>query len=140
MLSCLTQPYSLAVFITSNIFGTVFQVGALPIVVLAPLGAVSLLWNALFARFLLGDVFTRYMVLGTVLITGGAILIAIFGVVPEPTHRLEDLVRLFGRTEWVVFSSVLGAIVLVVLAIVCALSHSFRLNTTVDRSSHFRAT
>ncbi|KAL7413920.1 hypothetical protein BDY24DRAFT_386882 [Mrakia frigida] len=127
-----------AIFITSNILGTIFQVGALPIVVLAPLGAVSLLWNALFARFMLGDVFTRWMVLGssrhlsfpspdleltspsflltgTILITGGAILIAIFGVVPEPTHSLEDLVRLFGRTHWVVFLSVLGGVVLVVL-------------------------
>lgn len=54
-----------SIFITSNVLGTIFQVGALPIVVLAPLGAVSLLWNALFARLLLGDVFTRYMVLGS---------------------------------------------------------------------------
>jgi hypothetical protein len=54
-----------AIFITSNVLGTIFQVGALPIVVLAPLGAVSLLWNALFARFMLGDVFTPWMVLGT---------------------------------------------------------------------------
>lgn len=75
------------IFITSNILGSVFQIGALPIVVLAPLGAVSwaavlegglsiagpvtysikqvsLLWNAFFARILLGDIFSRYLILG----------------------------------------------------------------------------
>lgn len=70
-----------AIFITSNILGSVFQIGALPIVILAPLGAVSipipvmvskliifcqvsLLWNALFAKFLLGDIFSRYLIIG----------------------------------------------------------------------------
>jgi hypothetical protein len=92
---------------------------------------------------MLGDVFTPWMVLGlsrlslpfsslpiltpprfagTILITGGAILIAIFGVVPEPTHSLEDLVRLFGRTQWVVFISILGAAVVAVLVIVSLFS------------------
>ena len=53
-----------AVFIVANIGGTVFQIGALPIVMLAPLGAVSLLYNALLARFILNDFFSRYMVIG----------------------------------------------------------------------------
>lgn len=53
-----------AIFIVANIGGTVFQIGALPIVMLAPLGAVSLLYNALLARFILDDFFSRYMVLG----------------------------------------------------------------------------
>lgn len=53
-----------AIFITSNILGSVFQIGALSITLLAPLGAVSLLWNAFFARILLGDVFSRYLILG----------------------------------------------------------------------------
>lgn len=54
-----------AIFITSNILGSVFQIGALSITLLAPLGAVSLLWNAFFARILLGDVFSRYLIFGT---------------------------------------------------------------------------
>lgn len=53
-----------AIFITSNILGSVFQIGALSITLLAPLGAVSLLWNAFFARILLGDVFSRYLIFG----------------------------------------------------------------------------
>ena len=44
--------------------GTLFQIGALPIVVLGPLGAVSLLWNAAFARLVLGDEFTVHLIVG----------------------------------------------------------------------------
>ncbi len=52
------------IFITANVAGTVFQIGALPIVMLAPLGAVSLLYNALLARILLNDIFSQYMIFG----------------------------------------------------------------------------
>lgn len=92
--------------------------GALPIVVLAPLGAVSLLYNSLFAKFLLGDVFTRWMGFGTVLITTGAVLIATFGVVEEPLLELAELLRLFARGEWWLFSSLVGGGVAIALAIV----------------------
>ncbi|CED83493.1 Uncharacterized conserved protein [Phaffia rhodozyma] len=112
-----------AIFITSNVLGTIFQVGALPIVVLAPLGAISLLWNALFARFLLGDSFTRFMILGTILITTGAILIATFGVVPEPSHTIDDLVRLFGRPQWTTYISILAAAVVLALVTSHILEH-----------------
>lgn len=106
-----------AIFITSNILGSVFQIASLPVVILAPLGAVSLLWNALFAKILLGDVFSRYMVLGTVLIAGGAVLIAIFGTVPEPTHSLEDLLKLFSRHTFVVYFSLLGSALGIILIV-----------------------
>lgn len=59
-----------AIFIVANIGGTVFQIGALPIVMLAPLGAVSLLYNALLARFILDDFFSRYMIAGELLKRG----------------------------------------------------------------------
>lgn len=84
------------------------QIASLPVAILAPLGAVSLLWNAFFARLLLGDAFSPWMVLGTLLIAGGAILIAIFGIVPEPTRSLEDLLELFSRPAFVVYFSLLG--------------------------------
>ncbi|KAG6842212.1 hypothetical protein C0991_000182 [Blastosporella zonata] len=84
-----------AIFISSNVIGSLVQVASLPVVILAPLGAVSLLWNAFFARIILGDVFSPWMILGTILIAGGAVLIAVFGIVPEPTRSLEDLLALF---------------------------------------------
>jgi drug/metabolite transporter (DMT)-like permease len=101
-----------AIFISSNIIGSLVQIASLPVVILAPLGAVSLLWNAFFARLLLGDVFSPWMVLGTLFIAGGAILIAIFGIVPEPTRSLEDLLELFRRPAFIVYFSLLGGALL----------------------------
>jgi hypothetical protein len=93
------------------------QIASLPVVILAPLGAVSLLWNAFFARLLLGDVFSPWMVIGTILIAGGAILIAIFGIVPEQTRSLEDLLELFRRPTFIVYFSILGFFLIVSLVI-----------------------
>ncbi|PWN46524.1 hypothetical protein IE53DRAFT_372296 [Violaceomyces palustris] len=61
------------IFLCANIGGTVFQIGALPIVMLAPLGAVSLLYNALLARWLLDDFLSKFMIvvkLGIVVASG----------------------------------------------------------------------
>ncbi|GJN91686.1 hypothetical protein Rhopal_004709-T1 [Rhodotorula paludigena] len=105
-----------AIFILSNVFGTLFQIGALPIVVLGPLGAVSLLWNALFARYILGDEFTVQLAAGSVLIAGGATLIGIFGVVPEQTHTLPQLLALYRRPAFAAWIASLALALLAVLA------------------------
>lgn len=105
------------IFISSNVLGSLFQIASLPVVILAPLGAVSLLWNAFFARLILGDVFSKYMVLGTLFIATGAVLIAVFGIVPEPTHSLDDLLRLFRRPTFVAYFTLLGSAVLIALII-----------------------
>ncbi|KAI1797897.1 hypothetical protein LXA43DRAFT_877126 [Ganoderma leucocontextum] len=114
-----------AIFLSSNLFGSVFQIASLPVVILAPLGAVSLLWNAFFARLLLGDVFSPWMFLGTLLIAGGAVLIAVFGIVPEPTRSLEDLLRLFNRPTFIAYFSLLGFAVFVWLATAHAVEYSY---------------
>src|ERR1043165_2743262 len=46
-------------YIISNIIGSTFSIGYLPVVILAPLGAVTLVFNAFFAKIFLGDVFTK---------------------------------------------------------------------------------
>ncbi|KAI0094886.1 hypothetical protein BDY19DRAFT_988676 [Irpex rosettiformis] len=112
------------IFISSNLFGSIFQIASLPVVILAPLGAVSLLWNAFFARLILGDVFSPWMVFSTLCIAGGAVLIAEFGIVPEPTHSLEDLLALFSRPAFIVYFSLLGVFTLVALAITHAVEYS----------------
>lgn len=58
------------------------------------------------------------MVLGTILIAGGAVLIAIFGIVSEPTHSLEDLLVLFNRPAFVIYFTLLGFFLGVALLIV----------------------
>ncbi|KAJ7169905.1 hypothetical protein C8R46DRAFT_1265752 [Mycena filopes] len=105
--------------------GSLVQIASLPVVILAPLGAVSLLWNAFFARLLLGDVLSPWMVLGTLFIAGGAILIAVFGIVPEPTRSVEDLLELFRRPTFVVYFSLLGAAVVVSLIVTHVSEYSF---------------
>jgi len=117
----LLNPPAVGIFISSNILGSLFQIASLPVVILAPLGAVSLLWNAFFARLLLGDVFSAWMILGTILVAGGAVLIAVFGIVPEPTHSLEDLLVLFNRPAFIVYFSLLGFFLAVALVTVSGL-------------------
>lgn len=93
-----------------------FQIGALPIVVLAPLGGVSLLWNSVLAHVLLGESFTSAMLLGTVFIATGAVLIAIFGVVPDGNHSLDELLHLWARGSFIAFFVVVCLAVVLVLA------------------------
>ncbi|KDQ63545.1 hypothetical protein JAAARDRAFT_29562 [Jaapia argillacea MUCL 33604] len=123
-----------AIFISSNILGSLFQIASLPVVILAPLGAVSLLWNAFFARFLLGDVFSPWMILGTLLVAGGAVLIAVFGIVPEPNHSLDDLLRLFARPTFVAYFTSLGVVVFFWLAITHIVEYSFKRSHRVHLS------
>ncbi|KAK4705451.1 magnesium transporter, partial [Phenoliferia sp. Uapishka_3] len=96
-------------------FAQISWIGALPIVVLGPLGAVSLLYNAFFARVILGDEFSVHLVLGTIFIAGGAVLIGTFGVVPEQTHTLDELVRLYSRPPFIIWISLLSAFLAVLL-------------------------
>ncbi|KAF9955871.1 hypothetical protein BGZ72_003318 [Mortierella alpina] len=94
-------------YILSNLTGTIFSIGYLPVIILAPLAAVTLVFNALFARLLLGDVFSRQSAAGTFLILLGAITIGLFGVVPEPSHSLEDLIQLYKRPTFIVYFSLI---------------------------------
>lgn len=58
------------------------------------------------------------MILGTLLIAGGAVIIAVFGIVPEPTRSLEDLLELFSRPAFVAYFSILGVVVFGCLVVV----------------------
>ncbi|KAK7694666.1 hypothetical protein QCA50_001854 [Cerrena zonata] len=120
------------IFISSNLFGSVFQIASLPVVILAPLGAVSLLWNAFFARILLGDAFSIWMLLGTLFIAGGAVLIAVFGIVPEPNHSLEDLLVLFSRPAFIAYFSLLGIFTVVCLAVTHIVEFSYTRRNRIE--------
>ena len=51
--------------------------------ILAPLGSATLVFNAIFAKVMVKEPFTRIHFAGTVIIIGGAVIIALFGFVPE---------------------------------------------------------
>ncbi|KAL7317309.1 hypothetical protein PS15m_003688 [Mucor circinelloides] len=93
------------VYTISNLIGSTCTIGYLPIVILAPIGAIGLVFNALFAKWILGDPFTKRTVLGTGLIVLGAALVAGFGTVPEPQHTLKDLIALYKRPSFIIYFS-----------------------------------
>jgi hypothetical protein len=73
------------------------------------------------------------MILGTILIAGGAVLVAVFGIVPEPTHSLEDLLVLFNRPAFIVYFSLLGFFLAVALVTVSGIDFgSLLANLTRD--------
>ncbi|WWC89144.1 uncharacterized protein L201_004062 [Kwoniella dendrophila CBS 6074] len=96
------------IYIISNIFSTIFQLDSLPIVILAPLGAISLVYNAILARLMLGDKFGKIWLIGTFLISLGAVLIAIFGVVKEEHHNLNEILKLFKRNSFIAFFTIIS--------------------------------
>ncbi|KAG2223574.1 hypothetical protein INT45_001656 [Circinella minor] len=95
------------IYTMSNIVQSTCTIGYLPIVILAPIGAIGLVFNAIFAKIVLGDPFTLKTITGTMLIVIGAMLVAGFGVVPEPNHSLQDLIRLYKRPSFVVYFAII---------------------------------
>ncbi|KAJ1652438.1 hypothetical protein IWQ61_007226 [Dispira simplex] len=112
----------LGLFVVSSFCGTTLTIGLLPVIILAPLGAVTLISNALFAKWILGDHFSPRAVLATLLVVVGGLIIGVFGTMPLPTHSLEDLIRLYQRPVFIAYFSCLEAAV-VGLAIVAHVLH-----------------
>jgi magnesium transporter len=105
-----------AIFLTSNLLGSTVQITTLPLVILAPLQASGLIFNAVLASVVLGEGFTRLSFMGTVLVSLGAGLIAGFGALEEPSHNLGELVVMFERAAFLVWMGVqLGIVVLILV-------------------------
>jgi uncharacterized membrane protein len=100
---------------------------------------VSLLWNAVLSRLLLRERFSVRTLAGTCLIATGASLIAIFGVVPEENHTLDELMTLFRRKGFVVYITLMSVAVVAVLAVVSLADHRPKLrlaqHDTVSRAT-----
>ncbi|KAI9836938.1 MAG: hypothetical protein M1837_003170 [Sclerophora amabilis] len=107
-------------FVVSNLLGSTIQITTLPLPVLSTLQASGLVFNSICATLILGEPFTRWSFGGTVLVCGGAILIAMFGAIAEPAHNLDQLLLLLGRRTFVVW--MVGQALLVALVIAGAKS------------------
>lgn len=97
-------------FILANVIGSSVQISMLPLPVLSTLQASGLVFNSICATLILGEPFTRWSLWGTLLVCSGAVLIAIFGAIPSPAHKLSELLALLGRRPfvmWMVFQAVL---------------------------------
>ncbi|KAJ1661052.1 hypothetical protein IWQ61_000090 [Dispira simplex] len=104
-------------FLASSFGGSLVTISLLPVTILAPLGAVTLVSNALFAKWLLNDRFNRTAVGATCLVVVGGVLIAAFGALPLPTHSLQDLLKLYQRTAFIVYFVLTEVLVLVLLGL-----------------------
>jgi len=107
----------LAIFLASNILGSTVQITTLPLVILAPLQASGLIFNAILASLLLHEEFTRLSFLGTLLVSVGAGLIAGFGALEEPSHNLPELLAMFERMPFLIWMSVQLGIVVMILVV-----------------------
>lgn len=110
-------------FVISNLVGSTIQITTLPLPVLSTLQASGLVFNTAFATLLLGEPFTKFSVIGTVLTCAGAALIATFGAIGEPAHSLRQLLELLRRWEFIVWMA--GTMTVVVGTILIA--HFLRL-------------
>jgi magnesium transporter len=99
-------------FIVSNLIGSTIQITTLPLPVLSTLQASGLVFNTAFATLLLGEPFTRFSVIGTVLTCGGAALIATFGAIGEPAHSLSQLLVLLKRRNFIIW--MIGTLLVVI--------------------------
>ncbi len=111
----------MGMFIVSNLVGSTIQITTLPLPVLSTLQASGLVFNSICATLILGEPFTRWSLGGTALVSSGAVLIAIYGAIPEPAHSLDQLLILLGRQTFVIWM-VFQAILVVAIVIMAGLS------------------
>ncbi|MCJ1374071.1 hypothetical protein MMC20_005301 [Loxospora ochrophaea] len=104
-------------FVVSNLVGSSIQITTLPLPVLSTLQASGLVFNSICATLILGEPFTRYSFGGTILVCGGAVLIAIFGAIGEPAHDLEQLLELLARRGFVLWMICQAILVVTIIAI-----------------------
>ncbi|EUC34793.1 hypothetical protein COCCADRAFT_35614 [Bipolaris zeicola 26-R-13] len=102
-------------FLVANIVGSTIQITTLPLPVLSTLQASGLVFNSICASIILSEPFTRYSLAGTLLVAVGALLIALFGAIAEPSHNLDQLLVLLGRTNFLIWMSMTGVAVVILV-------------------------
>ena len=105
-------------FVVSNLVGSTIQITTLPLPVLSTLQASGLVFNTAFATLLLGEPFTRFSVVGTLLTCSGAALIATFGAIGEPAHNLHQLLDLLRQRDFIIW--MVGTMMVVITTILFA--------------------
>lgn len=124
----------MGMFIISNVLGSSIQISMLPLPVLSTLQASGLVFNSICATLILGEPFTRWSLWGTMLVCGGAVLIAIFGAIPSPAHKLSELLDLLGRRPFVLWMS-FQAVLVIGIGVATELVAHF---TTLKQDPRFR--
>ena len=121
----------LIIFLSSNVLGSTVQLTTLPLVVLAPIQASGLIFNAILASLILHEGFTALSLLGTVWVSVGAGLIAGFGALEEPSHNLQELLAMFERLPFLIWVGVQLGIVVIILVVSRLLLLSIRRRSAI---------
>lgn len=124
----------MGMFIVANLLGSTVQISTLPLPVLSTLQAAGLVFNSICASLILHEPFTRWSLSGTLLVTAGAVLIAIFGAIPSPAHDLNELLELLGRKPFVAWM-ILQALFVIALALATDIVNSV---SSLSHDSRFR--
>ncbi|KOS19945.1 NIPA-like protein 3 [Escovopsis weberi] len=124
----------MAMFVVANLLGSTVQISTLPLPVLSTLQAAGLVFNSICATLILGETFTRWSLGGTLLVSTGAVLIAIFGAIPSPNHDLNELLELLARKPFIAWM-ILQAFFVVSLAVVTDVTNSV---SSLSHHSRFR--
>jgi magnesium transporter len=119
------------IFLFSNIVGSSVQITTLPLVILAPIQASGLIFNAILASLILNEEFTLLSLMGTVLVSVGAGLIAGFGALEEPSHNLQELLAMFSRVPFLIWMSIQLGIVVIILVVSRVLLISIRRKSAI---------
>mmetsp|Transcript_1571 Transcript_1571/g.2767 ORF Transcript_1571/g.2767 Transcript_1571/m.2767 type:complete len:623 (-) Transcript_1571:28-1896(-) len=77
--------------------------GMAPQSLLAPLGALSLVWNAMIAPLFNSEKLTRQNLIATGIIMFGTLMTVIFAAHSTPTYTLEDLMSLYYQPMMIVY-------------------------------------
>ncbi|QLI71931.1 uncharacterized protein G6M90_00g091960 [Metarhizium brunneum] len=124
----------MGMFVVANLLGSTVQISTLPLPVLSTLQAAGLVFNSICATLILSEPFTRWSLCGTLLVTSGAVLIAIFGAIPSPAHDLNGLLVLLRRGPFIAWMA-LQALFVVGLGTVTDVVNSM---SSISHNSRFR--
>lgn len=124
----------MAMFVMANLLGSTVQTSTLPLPVLSTLQAAGLVFNSICATLILSEPFTRWSLCGTLLVTTGAILIAIFGAISSPAHNLRELLGLMTRKPFVAWMIIQALFVVSIAVAVDVVNNT----TSLSHNSRFR--
>ncbi|KAJ2745232.1 hypothetical protein GGI20_002333 [Coemansia sp. BCRC 34301] len=108
--------FGLGLYLLSSTVPPTIALSILPVFVAAPLAAVGLVANAVFAKYILASSFSRTDALGTLLVSLGCCCVAVFGAIEEPPLSLDELLALYTRPAYVVFFGLFMTMVMSLVA------------------------
>ncbi|KAJ3019179.1 hypothetical protein HKX48_002313 [Thoreauomyces humboldtii] len=123
-----------SLYLICQLFGSVIALGFISPVILAPLGSASLIFNVVFSRVFLGTRIAKKDWGGTFLVVVGCAIVSTFGSGGSETKQtLDDLIRLFSRSTFMLYITVQATCILAVFGLVKYLEYG----TDVLRFFHF---